>query len=125
MRFKLDGSILLWVVHWIWDRTTSESLLLVEDPAQREVVATVGGVEAAQVELFLEFDVAVGTIEAGSEREVFRSKSLLYNTEYPVGHLEQLRSWNVAEGILLCRYLFMLALLLVVALHIDFNVLGR
>jgi hypothetical protein len=107
----------------LWNGT--ESLLLVEDPAQREVVATVGGVEVAQVELFLEFDVAVGTIKAGSEREVLRSKSLLYNTEYPVGHLEQLRGWNVAEGILLCRYLFMLALLLVVALHIDFNVLGR
>ena len=49
-----------------WNAT--ESLLLDEDPAQREVVATVGGLEAAQVELFLEFDVAVGTIEAGSER---------------------------------------------------------
>ena len=83
-----------------------------------------GSVEVAQVEHFLDFKVAVGTIEAGSEREVLRSKSLLYNTEYPVGHLEKLRSWNVAEGILLCRYLFMLALLLVVALHIDFNVLG-
>ena len=106
----------------LWNGT--ESLLLVEDPAQREVVATVGGVEVAQVELFLEFDVAVGTIEAGSERELLRSKSLLYNTEYPVGHLEQLRSWNVAEGILLGRFLFMLALFLVVALHIDFNVLG-
>ena len=58
----------------------------------------------AQVELFRDFDVAVGTIEAGSERELFRSKSLLYNTDYPVGHLEQLRSWNVAEGILLCRW---------------------
>ena len=79
----------------------------------------------AQVEFFLEFDVAVGKIEAGSERELLRSKSLLYNNEYHVCHLEQLRSWNVAEGILLCRYLFMLALLLVVALHIDFNVLGR
>jgi hypothetical protein len=78
----------------------------------------------AQVEFFLDFDVAVGTIEAGSEREVLRSKSLLYNTQYPVSHLEQLRSWNVAEGIHLCHYLFMLALLLVVALHIDFNVLG-
>jgi hypothetical protein len=88
------------------------------------VVATLGGVELAQVELFVDFDIAVGTIETGSEREVLRSKSLLYNTEYPVGHLEQLRSWNVAEGILLCRYLIMLALLLVVALHIDFNVLG-
>ena len=106
----------------LWNGT--ESLLLVEDPAQREVVATVGGVEVAQVELFLDFDVAVGTIEAGSERDVLRSKSLLYNTEYPVGHLEQLRSWNVAEGILLCRYLFMFALLFVIALHIDFNVLG-
>ena len=78
----------------------------------------------AQVEFFLDLDVAVGTIEAGSEREVLRSKSLLYNTQYPVSHLEQLRSWNVAEGILLCPYLFMLALLLVVALHIDFNVRG-
>jgi hypothetical protein len=105
----------------LWNGT--ESLLLVDDPAQQEVVATVRDVEVAQVELFLEFDVAVGTIEAGSEREVLRSKSLLYNTDYPVGHLEQLRSWNVAEGILLCRYLIMLALLLVVALHIDFNVL--
>jgi hypothetical protein len=28
MRFKLDGSILLWVVHWIWDRTTSGTELL-------------------------------------------------------------------------------------------------
>ena len=79
----------------------------------------------AQVELFLDFDVAVGAIEAGSERELLRSKSLLYNTKYPAGHLEQLRSWNVAEGILLGRCLFMLAILLVVALHIDFNVLGR
>ena len=59
-------------------------MLLVEDPAQREVVATLGGVEVAQVELFLEFDVAVGTIEAGSERQVLRSKSLLYNSKYPV-----------------------------------------
>ena len=101
----------------LWNGTAS--LLLVEDPAQREVFATVGGVEVAQVELFLEFDVAVGTIEAGSERDFLRSKSLLYNTEYPVGHLEQLRSWNVAEGILLYSYLFMLALLLVFALHID------
>ena len=63
----------------LWNGT--ESLLLVEDPAQREVVATVGGVEVAQVELFLDLDVAVGAIEAGSEREVLRSKSLLYNTE--------------------------------------------
>jgi len=76
---------------------------VVEDPAQREVVATVGGVEVAQVELFIDFDVAVGTIEAGSEREVLRSKSLLYNTDYHVGHLEQLQSSDVAEGILLCR----------------------
>ena len=76
----------------------------VEDPAHREVVAAMGSVEVAQVELFLEFDVAVGTIEAGSEREVLRSKSLLYNTENSLGHLEQLRSWNVAEGILLCRF---------------------
>ena len=83
-----------------------------------------GSVEVAQVELFLDFNVAVGTIEAGSEREVLRSKSLLYNTEYPVGHLEQLRSWKVTEGIHLCRYLFMLALLLFIALHIDLNVLG-
>ena len=89
------------------------------------MVATVGDVEVPQVELFLDFNVAVGAIEAGSERELLRSKSLLYNTENPVGHLEQLRSWNVAEGILLCRYLFMLALLLVITLHIDFNVLGR
>ena len=78
----------------------------------------------AQVELILDFDVAVGTIEAGSEREVLRSKSLLYNTDYPVGHLDQLRSWNVTEGILLCRYLFMIAPFLVVALLIDLNVLG-
>ena len=106
----------------LWNGT--ESLLIVEDPAQREVVATVGGVEVAQVELFLEFDDKVGTIEAGSEREVLRSKSLLYNTQYPVGHLEQLRSWKVAVGILLCRYLFMLALLLVITLNIDFNILG-
>ena len=34
----------------IWNGT--ESLLLVEDPAQREVVATVGGVEVAQVNSF-------------------------------------------------------------------------
>ena len=40
------------------------------------------------MEFFLEFDVAVGTIEAGSEREVLRSKSLLYNTENLLGHLE-------------------------------------
>ena len=106
----------------LWNGT--ESLLLVEDPAQREVVAAMGGVEVAQVELFLDFDVAVGTIEAGSEREVLRSKSLLYNTEYPVGHLEQLRSWKVTEGILLGRCLVLLALLLVVALHIDLNVPG-
>ena len=99
-------------------------MLLVEDPAKREVVTSVGCVEMAQVELFLDFDVAVGTIEAGSEREVLRSKSLLYNTENSLGNLEQLRSWNVAEGILLCRYLFMLVLLLFVALHFGFNVLG-
>ena len=106
----------------LWNGT--ESLLLVEDPAQREVVATVGSVEVTQVELFLDFDVAVGTIEAGSEREVLRSKSFLYYTEYPVGHLEQLLSREVTEGILLGRWLAVLALLLVVALHIDFNVLG-
>ena len=106
----------------LWNGT--ESLLLVEDPAQREVVATVRGVEVAQVELFLEFDVAVGRIESGSEREVLRSKSLLYNTEYPVGHLEQLLSREVTEGILLGRWLAVLALLLVVALHIDVNELG-
>ena len=106
----------------LWNGTAS--LLLIEDPAHREVVATVGCVEVAQVELFLDFDVAVGTIEAGSERELLRSKSLLYNTENSLGHLEQLRSWNVAEGIHLGRYLVLLALLLVIALHIDFNVLG-
>ena len=66
--------------------------MLVEDPAHREVVAAVGMVEVAQVELFLDFNDAVDTIEAGSEREGLRSKSLLYNTDYPVGHLEQLRS---------------------------------
>ena len=43
-------------------------MLLVEDPAHREVVAAMGSVEVAQVELFLDFNVAVGTIEAGSER---------------------------------------------------------
>ena len=106
----------------LWNGT--ESLLLVEDPAQREVVATVGSVEVTQVELFLDFDVAVGMIEAGSEREVLRSKSFLYNTEYPVGHLEQLLSRKITEGILLGCWLAVLALLLVVALHIDFNVLG-
>ena len=37
----------------------------VEDPAHREVVAALGGVEVAQVELFLDFNVAVGAIEAG------------------------------------------------------------
>ena len=42
----------------------------------------------AQVELFLDFDVVVGTIEAGSQRKVPRSKSLLYNSKYPVGHLK-------------------------------------
>ena len=78
----------------------------------------------AQVELFLDFNVEVGTIEAGSEREVLRSKSLLYYTENPLGHLEQLLSRKVAEGIFLGRWLVVLALLLVVALHIDFNVLG-
>ena len=78
----------------------------------------------AQVELFLDFDVAVGTIEAGSEREILRSKSLLHNTDYLVGHLEQLRGWNVAEGILLCRCLSMLTIFLVITLNIDFNVLG-
>ena len=76
-------------------------MLLVEDPAQREVVTTVGGVKVAQVELFLDFNIAVGTIEAGFYRELLRSKSLLYNTENPLRHLEQLGSWNVAEGILL------------------------
>ena len=100
-------------------------LLLVEDPAHREDVAAVGGVEVAQVELFLDFNAAVGTIEAGSEREVLRSKSLLYNTEYAACHLEQLGSWKVAEGILFGRCLVLLALLLVVALHIYFNVIGR
>ena len=35
---------------------------VVEDPAHREVVTTVGGVEVAQVELFLDFNVAMGTI---------------------------------------------------------------
>ena len=99
-------------------------MLLVEDPAHRETVAPMGSVEVAQVELFLDFDVAVGMIEAGSEREVLRSKSLLYNTENSLGHLEQLRGWNVAEGILLGRCLVELALLLIVALHIDFNMLG-
>ena len=43
-------------------RNGTESLLLVENPAKREVVAAVGGVEVAQVELFLDFDVTVGTI---------------------------------------------------------------
>ena len=38
---------------------------VVEDPAHREVVAAVGGVEVAQVELFLDLNVAVGAIEAG------------------------------------------------------------
>ena len=38
---------------------------VVEDPAKREVVATVGCIEVAQVELFLDFNVAVGAIEAG------------------------------------------------------------
>ena len=47
----------------LWNGT--ESLHLVEDPAQREVVATVGGVEVAQVELFLDFNVAVGANKAG------------------------------------------------------------
>ena len=97
---------------------------VVEDTAKREVVATVGCIEVAQVELFLDFNVAVGAIEAGSEREVLRSKSLLYNTENSLGHLEQLWSWNFAEGILLGRCLVLLALLLVVALHINLNVLG-
>ena len=70
----------------LWNGT--ESLLLVDDPAQREVVATVGSVEVAQVELFLDFNVAVGAIEAGSERELLRSKSLLYNSKYPLRHLK-------------------------------------
>ena len=47
----------------LWNGT--ERLLLVEDPAHREVVGTVGGEEVAQVELLLDFDVAVGAIEAG------------------------------------------------------------
>ena len=55
----------------------------------------------AQVELFLDFNVAVGTIEAGSEREVLHSKSLLYNTENILGHLEKLLSRKITEGIFL------------------------
>ena len=43
------------------------NLLLVEYPAHREVVAPVGGVQVAQVELFLDFNVMVSPIEAGSE----------------------------------------------------------
>ena len=82
-----------------------------------------GCVELAQVELFVDFDVTVGTIEAGSEREVLSSKSLLYNTENLLGHLEKLMSRKITEGIVLGRCLFMLALLLVVALYIDFNIL--
>ena len=37
----------------------------VEDPAHREVVTAMGSVEVPQVELFLDFSVAVGSIEAG------------------------------------------------------------
>ena len=55
----------------------------------------------AQVELFLDFNVAVGTIEAGSEREVLRTKSLLFNSKYPLGHLKKLLSREVGEVILL------------------------
>ena len=88
------------------------------------MVSAVGGEEVAQVELFLDFDVAVGAIEAGSEREILRSETLLYNTENPLHHLEELRSWNVAEGILLGLWLIVLAILLFVALYIDFNVHG-
>jgi hypothetical protein len=43
------------------------NLLLVEDPAHREVVAPVGDIQVAQVELFLDFNVVVSPIEAGSE----------------------------------------------------------
>ena len=43
-------------------RNGTESLLLVKDPAQREVIYTVGCVEVAQVELFLEFNFGVSTI---------------------------------------------------------------
>ena len=50
----------------IWNGTVN--FHVVEDPAHREVVAAVGGVEVAQVELFLDFNIAVGTIEVGSER---------------------------------------------------------
>jgi hypothetical protein len=60
----------------------------VEDPAHREVVAALGGVEVAQVELFLDFNLAECTIEAGSEGELLRSKSLLYDSKYPLGHLK-------------------------------------
>ena len=38
---------------------------VVEDPAHQEVVATVGCIEVAQVKLFLDFNVALGAIEAG------------------------------------------------------------
>ena len=47
----------------IWNGAVNFNV--VEDPAKREVVATVGCIEVAQVELFLDFNVAVGAIEAG------------------------------------------------------------
>ena len=64
------------------------NLQVVEDPTHREVVTPVGGIEVAQVELFLDFNFMVSPIEAGSEREILRSKSLLYYSKYPVGHLK-------------------------------------
>ena len=100
----------------------TESLLLVEDPSQQEVVAAVGGAKVTHVELFLEFNVAVGTIEAGSERKVLRSKSILYNTENLLVHIEQLLSWEVTERFLLICWLYVLAVLLIITHYIDFNV---
>ena len=70
----------------IWNRAVN--FHVVEDPAHRGVVAAMGSVKVVQVKLFFDFNVAVGTIEAGSERYFLCSKSFIYNTEYPLRHLE-------------------------------------
>ena len=92
----------------VWDGT--RYVLLIDDPAHAKVAASLCGVQVAEMDLSGDLGAPQSPGQAVPHRLVLGHEPLLNDSEYPVGHLEELLSGQGGEVIGLCRYLSLLLL---------------
>ena len=84
------GGILNREQQQVWDGT--RYMLLIDDPAHAKVGAPLCGVQVAEMDLSGDLGAPQSPGQAVPHRLVFGHEPLLNDSEYPVGHLEELLS---------------------------------